>query len=121
MPLERRDAGSLWDMQDYALLAQRLAGDKSVDELLEREGEILGLYHAIQTIGEAARRVSSGLRQAHPEIQWSDIIAMRNVLVHQYEDVSAQTVWDVVHYRIPVLLAAITRILGAGGEERPSP
>ena len=40
------------------------------------------VMHLVQTIGEAARRVSEEARQAHPEIEWQEIIGMRNRLVH---------------------------------------
>jgi len=37
----------------------------------------LALVHLVQTIGEAARRVSEQSRGRHPEIPWVEIIGMR--------------------------------------------
>ncbi|WP_292408536.1 MULTISPECIES: DUF86 domain-containing protein [unclassified Methanoculleus] len=41
------------------------------------------IYH-LQIIGEAVRGISSEFRAANPDIPWSDIIGMRNVLIHHY-------------------------------------
>lgn len=42
------------------------------------------ILHHIQIIGEAASRLSEPLKARHPEVPWTDIVAMRNVLVHHY-------------------------------------
>ena len=35
-------------------------------------------------IGEAAARLSQEFRDQHPFIEWRDIVAFRNILVHSY-------------------------------------
>jgi uncharacterized protein with HEPN domain len=45
--------------------------------------QVWTVYH-LQIVGEAARSMSQALRDAHPEIPWTDVIAMRNLLVHEY-------------------------------------
>jgi uncharacterized protein with HEPN domain len=55
-------------------------------------------------IAEAARRVSETTRQTLPNIAWQEINGMRNRLVHEYDDVSLNIVWDVVQSEIPSLI-----------------
>ena len=55
-------------------------------------------------IAEAARRVAEVTRQALPNISWQEINGMRNRLVHQYDDVNLNIVWDVVQSEIPSLI-----------------
>lgn len=62
-------------------------------------------------IGEAANRLSDDFRQQHSTIPWKDIIGMRNILAHQYDDVNADEVWQVIHQDIPELMAMITPLL----------
>lgn len=50
----------------------------------------------MQIIGEAARGVSPQLRDRHSEIPWTQIVGMRNILVHVYFGVDVDVVWDVV-------------------------
>jgi uncharacterized protein with HEPN domain len=62
---------------------------------------------SIEIIGEAAKRLSDEFRDLHPEIPWKLIISMRNVLIHQYDDVKLDVVWDVLHNEIPTLITQI--------------
>jgi uncharacterized protein with HEPN domain len=58
-------------------------------------------------IGEAARKVSQETRNAHPEIPWSEIIGMRNRLIHEYSRINLQRVWDTIQNDIPRLITLI--------------
>ncbi|MBP9143114.1 MAG: DUF86 domain-containing protein [Thermoanaerobaculia bacterium] len=64
----------------------------------------LALTHLIQTLGEAARRVSQAFRSVHRDIPWSEIIGMRHKIVHDYLSVNFDLVWDVSRHEIPRLL-----------------
>jgi uncharacterized protein with HEPN domain len=55
-------------------------------------------------IAEAARRVSEATRQTLPNISWQEINGMRNRLVHEYDDVNLNIVWDAVQSEIPNLV-----------------
>lgn len=83
------------------------------DELLQT-----WMVHHIQIVGEAARKVSDGLRTAHPEVPWPQIVAMRNVLVHEYFGVDVEEVWTTVVRELPELkrkLRMILECLSKGG------
>ena len=67
----------------------------------------IALTHLIQTLGEAARRVSAGFQSAHPEVPWSEIIGMRHKIVHDYLSVNFDLVWDVSLHEVPRLLAQL--------------
>jgi len=58
-------------------------------------------------IGEAARKVSQETRNAHPEIPWSEMIGMRNHLIHEYSRINLKRVWDTIQNDIPRLLTLI--------------
>jgi len=42
------------------------------------------VVHPLEIIGEAASRLGAGFRAVHPEIPWAQIVAMRNIIVHEY-------------------------------------
>ena len=66
----------------------------------------------VEIIGEAARGLSDELRQAHPEVPWRQMIAMRNVLFHGYFDMDVDLVWSVAQNDLPKLGAQVRAIVG---------
>ncbi len=67
-------------------------------------------------IGEGAARLSNEFRERHPEIEWEDIIAFRNIAVHVYFAVEWSMVWITATQDAPELRSKIARILA---EEYP--
>jgi len=65
----------------------------------------------LQTLAESTQRLSSALKDSHPEIDWRDIAGFRNILVHAYLGISLNLVWQVVESDIPILRQKITTIL----------
>ncbi len=76
------------------------------DELVQ-----VWIIHYAQIIGEAASKISPSFRKLHSEIEWAQITAMRNVLVHQYFGIDLMEVWDTAIRDIPILKAKIIEIL----------
>ena len=61
------------------------------------------IVHHLQVIGEAASKMGQDFHTAHPEIPWAQIIAMRNVLTHEYFGIDLDEVWQVVARNLPEL------------------
>lgn len=80
----------------------RSVRDKLLEAALERKYTI---------IGEACRAISAEMQEKYKEVPWGDIIAMRNVLVHEYYKVEKETLWDVAEHKIPALKNWIQGIL----------
>jgi len=72
----------------------------------------------MQVIGEACANLSHEFRQQHSGIPWGHIIAMRNILVHQYFGIDWQEVWDTVLTDLPQLEAEIRSII-RGVQDEP--
>jgi uncharacterized protein with HEPN domain len=65
----------------------------------------------LQIIGEAARALPQDVRDRAPDIPWSKIIGMRNVLVHGYFEIDTEIVWDAVTKDLPLLKPSLERLL----------
>ena len=61
----------------------------------------------IEIIGEAARALPEDFKQRHADVPWSEIVAMRNVIVHQYFGILPEVVWDVIRNELPALRSKI--------------
>jgi len=65
----------------------------------------------MEIIGEAAGRVTPETRAQLPNLPWSDIVAMRNRLIHGYDSVDPDILWTTIKDDLPYLLKAIDRLL----------
>jgi uncharacterized protein with HEPN domain len=65
----------------------------------------------LEIIGEAARRLSEELRQEHSEIPWRRIIALRNVLIHEYDDIDLKEIWEVASFHVPRLIDQVRPLI----------
>ena len=61
----------------------------------------------IEIIGEAVRRLSSEFREQHPNVPWQAMMGMRNRMIHGYDDIDMDVVWDTAQDSIPRLLSMI--------------
>ena len=69
----------------------------------------LAVRLALQIIGEAARNVSEETRNTYPTVAWSQIVGLRNLLVHRYFRVDIDTIWEIVHRELPNLIATLEK------------
>jgi uncharacterized protein with HEPN domain len=65
----------------------------------------------LEIIGEATKKLTPDLRDRYPEVPWSRIAGMRDVLIHDYFEVDLQIVWDVVQNRLAVLKEHIEALI----------
>jgi uncharacterized protein with HEPN domain len=73
----------------------------------------------LAVIGEAAARLSQEFRAKHPEVEWRDIIAFRNIAVHAYFSVQWDIVWATAHDDVPTLRSQVLKILASENQEEP--
>ena len=66
----------------------------------------------IEIIGEAARALPQDFKEQHPDIPWDEIVAMRNVIVHQCFGILPDVVWDVVKKELPVISSRVALEIG---------
>ena len=65
----------------------------------------------LQTLAESTQRLSDGLRQQYPAIEWRNIAAFRNVAVHDYLGIDLKQTWDIVADDLPVLKRQIEGVV----------
>lgn len=64
----------------------------------------------LEIIGEATKRISKEYRLKYPDIPWSDMAGMRDVMIHNYIDVDFDVVWKTASEDIPNLKQLILKI-----------
>jgi uncharacterized protein with HEPN domain len=95
---------------DAIALVERYVSDVSWEDFQESQLVQDGVVRQLGIIGEAARRVSTSVQQAHPEIPWSDMVGMRSILIHDYFEVDEREVWKTVQDDLPTLKERATDV-----------
>jgi uncharacterized protein with HEPN domain len=75
----------------------------------------LSLTRLVEIVGEAARRVSEAFREKYPSVPWRDISDTRNRLIHGYDVVDLDVLWDVIQNDLPPLVVQLEKIVGSIG------
>lgn len=110
--MSRRDVTiTLRQMLDYAQKAVTLSRGRKRSDLDEDLTLNLALTRLIEIIGEAANRVPDEFQDNHSEIPWMEIIGMRNRLIHGYDEVDFDFLWNVVRNDLPSLIKQLNKIL----------
>ena len=65
----------------------------------------------MEVIGEAASRVTTDYQIMYPAIPWLQIIGLRNRLVHGYDAVDMDILWQILKQDLPILIEELENIL----------
>lgn len=111
----RREAERLQDILDAIAAIERYTsqGRQAFDE---QELIQVWVVHHLQIIGEAANSLSADLINQYGEVPWAQIVAFRNIVVHEYFRVSLNLVWAIVQNNLPPLKATLERMVQELGE-----
>lgn len=104
---ERRDSDWLNDILDEISLARQLTESTTFDAFAVDPFAQRALLHILQTIGEAAGKLSGRTLTMMPSIPWPEVRGLRNRIVHGYFGIDMKAVWQTAVYDLPGLEAAI--------------
>jgi len=111
MPPEGRDPSYLWDMLNAARSIERMLQGVTLEQFLADEMRRLAVERLLEIIGEAGRRVGKSFQDAHPEIPWRDIIALRNVVAHEYDRIDYDEIWAIASGDMPKLALSLALLV----------
>jgi uncharacterized protein with HEPN domain len=100
----------LEDIAHYTAKAEEFMAGLDLAQFSANEEKTLAVLHALQIIGEAAAHLPRSIRRRYPEIPWTDIVGMRNLIVHGYYLMDLEIVWKTVRQDLPPLREAVDQI-----------
>lgn len=113
----QRDREFLLDIFEAAKLAIFYVGEKSKEEFLRDTQCQDAVIRRFEIIGEASRRISDEIQSDFPDLPWGEMIGMRNIMIHEYDDVDIGIVWKTVKSDLPRLIEVMKEILGTSDIE----
>ena len=105
----RDDLVRLRHMLDHSVEAIEMGTGRQRRDLDTDRQLNLSLVRLIEIVGEAAARVSAETRERYSDIPWSEIIGMRNRIIHGYDQVDFDILWDTVELHLPPLVEELRR------------
>ncbi len=108
---ERDDRATLHDI--YAATGRMLRYVEGIDKkaFLADDEKCYAVLAQLIIIGEAATRLPDSFRETAAHLPWRQMVGMRNRVVHGYDVIDWNIVWDVATLQGPVLQKAIGDLL----------
>ena len=69
-----------------------------------------GVIRNLAIVGEAVKHLESSLKDQHPEIPWPQIVAMRNIITHEYFGIDLRLTWDVINSDLPTFKKEVEKL-----------
>jgi uncharacterized protein with HEPN domain len=108
-----RDNAYLRDILNAAQAIRRFVAGVSKEQFLANEEKYEAVNRKFEIMGEATKRLSAEARAQFPNIPWQLAAGMRDVLIHDYDEVNLNVVWDAAMDNLPPLIAQLESYLAA--------
>ena len=94
--LGERDALYLSLIGEAVADIRRRFSDMALDQFLDDRDEQALAAFRLSIVGENANKLSGEFRARHPGIPWSDMVAFRNIVSHEYHRIDPSLVWEAI-------------------------
>lgn len=115
---EHSDSDLLGDIRQAILRIKAYTETADYDGFLVDTKTQDAVVRNLEIIGEAARGVSTALRQRHPDVPWREMAGVRDRLIHHYFGVNLDVVWDIISREIAKLEPAIEAMIEEDDDNR---
>ena len=111
MLVSERDKSYLWDLSEAC--KDILNFVRNIDSTEFEQSKLIrfAVERQILVIGEAANHISEELILNNPQIPWRKIIALRNIIAHEYGEILVERIWLTATIHIPELLDNINLLV----------
>lgn len=102
---------SFLQMRDAVKEILFLTKNKSKEEIEKDRVLNLALTRLLEVIGEAASRVPTEIRSKHSNVPWSQVIGLRNRLIHAYDQIDQEVLWEIISEDLPALYQQLEKLI----------
>lgn len=105
------DKARLEHILDAISEIQSYTKDTDLEEFTGNSMKKYATIKQLEIIGEAASQITNGMKEKYSEVEWREIVGLRNILIHEYFGVDENIVWGIITKDIPKLKIHVARIL----------
>lgn len=99
------------DILKSILLIEKYSQGVTKEQFHTSEEKQDGITRRLEIIGEATRNIPEDVREKYPNIPWSKMAGIRNIIAHEYFGVNFNTIWETATEFIPPLKKHIEELL----------
>ena len=101
----------------YTEEALKITHNITIDEFYNDRRNELSVIRCFEVMGEAAKRIDPSFKEKYPDIDWREMAAFRDVLIHDYEGLILEIIFDTATKILPVLKHQLLIILENEGKQ----
>ncbi len=94
----------------------RYVKNMTISDFQKDELVVDAVVRNFEIMGEASKNIPLSIRRSYPDIPWSQMSGMRDILVHEYFGVDVKILWHTTQTYLPPLKKQILTLLE---EEKP--
>jgi len=95
---------------------QRYTGGRTIEQFSMEQQCLDAVVWNLTVIGEAVRHIPDSVFTAYPEVPWLQMRGIRNRIVHEYDRLDVEIIWNVVQSELPPLVPVLRRIMSEAAE-----
>lgn len=111
MPDKLGDKARLTHLADAIAALEKYTGGVSREQFLEDSMRSDACIRQLEIIGEASNHLSEALIAASPEVNWTQIVGLRNIIAHEYFGIDLHLIWRIIQFYVPVLKENVRALL----------
>lgn len=108
---KQRDKGRLEDILEYSDNIIELLEGMTFEQFVKDKRTYYAIMKNVEVVGEASYMLTKAFKKAHSEIPWNVVQGMRHVLVHDYANITSETLYDTAVNNIPELRNQVAKYL----------
>jgi len=113
---ERRFAFFIEDLLESVDRIEGYIQDQTKESFSEDQKTVDAVIRNLEIIGEACTHIPEDIRERYPEVPWTKVVGLRNVVIHHYFGVDYEAVFETIQVDLPVLKQGISNILADSGD-----
>ena len=106
-----RDNVYLLDILESARAAVGYMRGKTWDEFSEDHLLQDAVVRRLEIVGEASGRVSEETQMKHSHLPWMAMKGTRNKIIHEYDSIELDIIWNIVQDDLPALIDELEKII----------
>lgn len=87
--------------------------DIKKEDLQQDDEKQAAILYKIIIVGEATKRLSPEFRQQYPMIPWREMAGLRDVVIHDYDELDFDILWNVIQVNLPEILPELQLIFNS--------